>query len=93
MIHNFENTESWEHMATNTLKLGNSKLASPPSSLASRPISLHLPSINYKVYPFESFTPSPFEKMLCSWYPDFVHIRIFVGIHETIKNNQEDLKH
>jgi len=29
MIHNFENTESWEHMATNTLKLGNSKLASP----------------------------------------------------------------
>jgi len=24
--------------------------------------------------------------MLGSWYPDFVHIHVFVGIHETIKN-------
>jgi len=31
--------------------------------------------------------------MLGSWYPKFVHIRVFVGIHETIKNNQEHLKH
>ena len=30
--------------------------------------------------------------MLGSWYPEFVHIHVFVGIHETIKNNQEDLK-
>jgi len=28
--------------------------------------------------------------MLGSWYPEFVHIHVFVGIHETIKNNQED---
>jgi len=49
--------------------------------------------MNYKVYPFESFTPSPFEKMLGSWYPEFVHIHVFVETYETIKNNQEDLKH
>jgi len=61
--------------------------------LFSRPISLHSPSINYTVYPFESFTLSPFEKMLGSWYPEFVHIHVFVGIHETKNNNQEDSKH
>jgi len=27
------------------------------------------------------------------WYHEFVHIHVFVGIHETIKSNQEDLKH
>jgi len=63
------------------------------TSLFSRPISLHSPSINYKVYPLESFTPSLFEKMLGSWYPEFFHIHDSVGIHETINNNQEDLKH
>jgi len=31
--------------------------------------------------------------MLGSWHPEFVHIHVFVGTHETIKNNQEDLKH
>jgi len=31
--------------------------------------------------------------MLSSWYPEFVHIHVFVAIHATIKNNQEDLKH
>jgi len=31
--------------------------------------------------------------MLGSWYLEFVHIHVFVGIRETIKNNQEDLKH
>jgi len=56
-----------------------------------RPFSLHSPSINYTVCPFENFSLSPFEKMLGSWYPEF-HIHVFVGIHETIKNNQEDLK-
>jgi len=29
--------------------------------------------------------------MLGSWYSELVHIHVFVGIHETIKNN-EDLK-
>jgi len=29
IIHNFENTESWEDKAGNIQKLGNSKLASP----------------------------------------------------------------
>jgi len=59
----------------------------------SRPFSLHSPSINYTVCPFEGSTLSSFEKMLGSWYPEFVHIHVFMGIHETIKNNQEDLKH
>jgi len=31
--------------------------------------------------------------MLSSWYPEFVHIHVFVGIHETKNNNQEDSKH
>jgi len=31
--------------------------------------------------------------MLVSWYTEFVHVHVFVGIHETMKNNQEDLKH
>ena len=31
--------------------------------------------------------------MLGSWYPEFVHIHVFMGIHENINNNQEDLKH
>jgi len=65
-------------------------LASPPL-LYYR--ALHSPSINYKDYPFEYFTFSPFEEMLGSWYPEFVHIHVFMGIHEAIENNQEDLKH
>jgi len=31
--------------------------------------------------------------MLGSWYPEFVHIHVFMGIQETINNNQQDLKH
>jgi len=31
--------------------------------------------------------------MLGSWYPEFVHIHVFMGIHETINDNQQDLKH
>jgi len=31
--------------------------------------------------------------MLGSWYPEFFHIEVFVGIHETKNNNQEDSKH
>jgi len=31
--------------------------------------------------------------MLSSWYPEYVHIRVFMGIHETMNNSQEDLKH
>jgi len=53
---------------------------------------VHSPSINYKVYSFESFTFSPFDKMLGSWYPEFVHVHVSMGIHEIININQEDLK-
>jgi len=65
-------------------------LASPPLLYCRALLSL---SINYKVYPFESFTFSPFEEMFGRWYPEFVHIHVFMGIHEAIENNQEDLKH
>jgi len=50
----------------------------------SRPVFLHSPSTNCKVYPFKRFTSSSFEKMFDSWYPEFVHIHVFVGIHEII---------
>jgi len=30
--------------------------------------------------------------MLGTWYPEFVHVHVFAGIHEIINNNQEDLK-
>ena len=88
---------SW-YTTLKTLKVGKTKqhlkvkpIASwhRPTSLFSRPIFLHSPSINCKVCLFESFTPSFFKKMLGSWYPEFVHIHVFVGTNETIKNNQE----
>ena len=31
--------------------------------------------------------------MLGSCCREFVHIHVFMGIHEAIENNQEDLKH
>jgi len=31
--------------------------------------------------------------MVGSWYPEFVHIHVFVGNHETTNNNQEDFEH
>jgi len=80
--------QGWQHIKVRQYQVGIA-----PTSLVSRPISLHSPSIIYKVYHFESFTPYPFEKMLGIWFPEFVHIHVFVGTHETIKNNQEDLKH
>jgi len=42
---------------------------------------------------FESFTLYPSDKMLGSWYPEFVYIHDFMGIHETINNNKEDIKY
>ena len=57
-----------------TLKVGKPRVATHksqvvanwhfPISLFWRPISLHSPSINCKVYHFESFTPSPLKKCL-----------------------------
>jgi len=79
--------QGWQHIKVRQYQVGIA-----PTSLFSRPISLHSPSINYKVYPFENFTPSPFEKMLDSWYPELVHIHVFVGIHETIKKQPKIFK-
>jgi len=31
--------------------------------------------------------------MLGSWSVEFVHIHVFMGMHETINNNQEVSKH
>jgi len=41
--------------------------------------------------PLWKFHTSSFDKMRGSWYPKFIHV--FMGIHQTINNNQEDLKH
>jgi len=38
------------------------------------------------------FTLYPFEKMLGSWDPEFVHMHVFMGMHETINSNREKLK-
>jgi len=65
---------SW-HKTWKTLKVGKTRLAThksysqwqvgiAPTSSFSRPISLHSPSINYKVYSVESFTLSPLKKCL-----------------------------
>jgi len=78
----------WQH-----IKVRQQQVGIAPTSLFSHPISLHPPPINHKVNPFESFTLSPFEKMLGGWYPEFVQIHVFLRIHETTNNNQEDLKH
>jgi len=93
MIHKYENTESWEDKTGNTWKLGNSKLASTPLLYFHDPFLCIHHQWTTKFESSESFTPSPFEKMVGSWYPEFVHIHAFMGIHETINNNQEDLKH
>jgi len=80
--------EGWQHIK---VRLYQVDIAS--TSLISLPISLHSPSTNYKVYPFESFTLFLFDKMLGNLYPKCVHVYVFMGIHETINNNQENLKH
>jgi len=82
MIQNLENTESWEDKAGKHKSYSQWQVGIAPISSFSRPISLHSTSIIYNVYPFESFTLSPFEKMLGSWYPEFVHIHVFIVIHE-----------
>jgi len=52
MMHNFENTESWEDIAESEAIAGWHR---PPLYFRA-PFSLHSPSINYTVCPFESFT-------------------------------------
>ena len=73
-------------------KLGNSELALPPLFYFHAPF----PCIHHRQT--TTFSPlkvhtSPFDTMLGSWYPEFVHIHVFMGIHETINDNQQDLKH
>jgi len=80
--------QSWPH-----IKVRQYQVVITSTFLFSHPISLHSPSINYDVYLYESATLSPFDKMLGIWYPEFVHVHVFMGIHETINKNQENLKH
>ena len=91
------------HVTLKTLKVGKIRLATHKSSAIASWHRLHF--FSFTPY-FSTFTINklqslllrkfhifPFEKMLSSWYPEFVHIHVCVGIHETIKNNQKDLKH
>ena len=95
MIYNFENTEGCEDKGLATQKkLGNSKLVGiAPTSLFPCPISLYSPSINYNVYPFESFTLPPLRKCLVVVILNLFTFMCFMEIYETINNNQEDSKH
>ena len=87
MIKNSENIESWEDKAGNTGELGNSKLASPHLIFAPHFSEFTISKLQSLPHTF------PLWKMLGSWYSEFVYIHVFVGIHEIIKSNQEDLKH
>jgi len=51
--------QGWQHT-----KFGQEQVGIASTSLFSCPISVYSRSINYKVYPFESFTLSPFIKCL-----------------------------
>jgi len=90
---------SW-YTTLKTLKVGKTRLATHKSQAIA---SWHCPHFSIFASHFSAFTinkpqnlplwkfpTSPFEKMLGSWYPEFVHIHVFMGIHETINNNQED---
>ena len=80
MIHNFENTESWEDKAGNT---------------SQATASWHRPHLFIFAPHFYAFTILPLwkfhtfllRKMFGSWYHQFVHVHVFMGIHETINNN------
>ena len=58
-------TQGWQH-----IKVRQQQVGIALTSLFSHLISLHSLWINYKLYPFESYTLYPFEKMLVSWYPE-----------------------
>jgi len=47
---------------------------------------------NLQRLPLWKFHTFPSEKMLSSWYPEFVHINVFVRIHETIKKQPRRFK-
>jgi len=70
MIHNFENTESWEEKTGNTYKLGNSKLASP---------HFFIFAAHFSAFTGNSFTFTLFEKILSSWYPNFLVVGILMS--------------
>ena len=85
---------SW-YTTLKTLKAGKTRLATHKSwAIASwhRPhffiLATHFSAFTInklQSLPLWKFHTSPFEQMIDSWYPEFVHIHVFVGIHETIK--------
>ena len=90
-MHNFENTESLEDKAGNTSKLGDSKLASPPLLYFVPDLSAFTMNKlqSFHLWKFHTF---PIAKCLVvgilNWFS-----HVFMGIHETTNNSQEDLKH
>ena len=92
-----ENTKgcSW-YTTLKILQAGMTRLATHKSlAIASwhRPHFVFAP--HFSAFTFNKLQSLPLWNIswYSSWYPEFVHIRVFVGNHETIKNNQEDLKH
>jgi len=91
MIHNFENTESWEDKAGNT-KVSQFQVGIAPTSLLLHPIAQHSPSINCKIYPFEIFTLPFLKKYLVV---GILNLFTFMALWVSMKlnNKQEDSKH
>ena len=81
MTHNFENTESWEDMAGNTYKLGNSRLVSPHLFIFAPHFSAF--AINKpQSLPFWKFQTNPFKKCLLV---GFLNLFTFMFLWESMK--------
>ena len=92
LIHNFENTESWEDKAETHKRQAIASWHRPHLFIFAPHFSAF--TINkLQRLPLSKFLTLPLREMFASWYYQFVHIHVFMGIHETINNNQEDLKH
>jgi len=79
--------QSWQHIKVSQFQVGIAL-----TSLLLRPISQHSPSINCKIYPFESFTLHFLKKYLVVGILNlFTFIALWVSMK--LKNKQEDSKH
>jgi len=79
--------QSWQHIKVSQFQVGIAL-----TSLLLRPIAQHSPSINCKIYPFESFTLPFLKKYLVVGILNlFTFIALWVSMK--LKNKQEDSKH
>ena len=79
--------QGWQHIKVSQFQVGIA-----PTSLLLRPITQHSPSINFQIYPFESFTLPFLKKYLVV---GILNLFKFVALWVSMKlnNKQEDSKH